>query len=142
MATLFSLLRVPCSRAGALPQELPALGRGLCHHHLPHLRGPLLPDAHPGGHRGRLVARQVQVSGRDGGGGVKVYYPRTYCLYTVGFLNLCLSYLSDVICVYPPPSISAQDYCLPVDRLHPGTGGPGCQRHPRHHRRKQGWRTG
>lgn len=58
-----SLWSSACSRAGALPQELPALGWGLCHHHLPHLCGLVLPDAHPGGHRGRLVARQVQVSG-------------------------------------------------------------------------------
>lgn len=131
------LLSSACSRAGSLPQELPALGRGLCHHHLPHLRGPLLPDAHPGCHRGRLVARQVQVSGGEALGSKCLILARRFS----GF-NLRPSYLSEVMHLSLCPPTSVQDYCLPVRCLHRGTGGPGRQRHPRHHRCRPRWQTG
>lgn len=78
------------------------------------------------------MAWQVQVSGGEGMV-VKVHDPRTYCLFTVGVLNPCLSYLSKVMYVSLRPPTSVQDNCLPVHRLHRGTGGPGRQRHPRHH---------
>lgn len=63
--TFSHVLRHPfpvCSRAGSVLQVLPAVGRWLRHHYLPHLCGSVLPDTHPGRHRGRFMARQVQVS--------------------------------------------------------------------------------
>lgn len=114
-----------CSRAGVVLQVLSALGWWLCHHHLPHLRGSLLPDAHHGSHRGRLLARQVQVS-------------FTSCKS----FTLQPSYVNLYTCLTLRPPSPVQDYCLPVHRLHGGTGCLGSECHPWHHRYEQGRHPG
>lgn len=64
--------------------------------------------------------------------------------FLLGFLPLvylisrCAHLFNSSLPALPPPSV--QDYCIPVHRLHAGTGGPVSECYPWHHRHKQGWR--
>lgn len=160
-----------CSRAGVVLEVLPAVGRRLRHHHLPHFRGSLLPDTHPRRHHSRFMARQVQVSHsvRRFAHEMEPKFSRNLLSCTVSrsfasmwlcgvvgskcislnrLLKFVLACLTPVYlisptctCLTPPPPLplsSAQDYCLPVHRLHGGTGHPGSKCYPWHHRYEQG----
>lgn len=52
----------PHSGVDVLLHQLPALGRGPVHGHLPRFQRPLLLHAHTGSHHRRLLAGQIQVS--------------------------------------------------------------------------------
>lgn len=142
-----------CSRPGAVPEVLPGVGWWLLHHHLPHVCGSLLPDAHPGSHYSWFMARQVQVRFHftcqmwtfDLKGSkmknVQSWGRSLSLSFLLGFLPL-VYLISRCVLLFNSslPALPVQDYHLPVHRLHAGTGGPVSECHPWHHRHKQGRR--